>query len=97
MPGGDKTGPTGGGPKTGRGLGYCTDNDHPGYLSDQLTQGLGRGFRWGGRGCGYGNGRARGWRNRLQTSFGSRRGYVVRDDQEIETLKAETQELRGTL
>ncbi len=55
MPGGDKTGPDGGGPKTGFGRGYCADNDQPGYLSGRRERGLGRGF---------GNGRGRGWRNR---------------------------------
>jgi hypothetical protein len=84
MPGGDRTGPTGGGSKTGRGLGYCADNDQPGY-----TQG------WGGRGQGrgFGMGRGRGWRSR----FNIGRGGFAADDQEIETLKAENQELRGVL
>ena len=97
MPGGDRRGPSGGGPKTGRGLGYCADNDQPGYASDQSTQGLGRGFRRGGRGRGLGNGR--GWRNSPNTGFGFRRGRggLAADGQEIEALKAETQELRGAL
>lgn len=57
MPGGDRTGPEGGGPMTGRREGYCTGNDAPGYTSG--TPGLARrgaGFRGGG---GYGR-RARG-------------------------------------
>ena len=45
MPGGDRTGPRGKGPKTGRGLGFCTDNNSPGYTNPQ-----GRPF--GGRGRG---------------------------------------------
>ena len=53
MPDGDRTGPTGGGPQTGRGLGYCADNDQPG-------RGFGRGF---GR-----RGRGRGWRNQSSTA-----------------------------
>lgn len=32
MPGGDKTGPSGMGPMTGRQMGFCTDHDHPGYV-----------------------------------------------------------------
>ena len=43
MPGGDKTGPSGGGPRTGRGLGYCASNDQPG-------RGFSRGFGRRGRG-----------------------------------------------
>ena len=97
MPGGDRTGPTGGGPKKGRGLGYCADNDHAGYLSDQPAQGLGRGFRWGRRGRGHGIGQVRGWHNRSQVSYGPPRGYFVGDDQEIETIKAEPRNLRDTL
>lgn len=66
---GDKTGPEGKGPKTGRGLGYCSGNDKPGYMSDQPTQGMARGPRDGqgnsprdGRGRGRGQGQGRGRR-----------------------------------
>ncbi len=31
MPGGDRTGPPGEGPTTGRGMAYCTGNKHPGF------------------------------------------------------------------
>ena len=47
MPKGDKTGPEGKGPKTGRGLGYCNGNDKPGNESDQPRQGMARGPRNG--------------------------------------------------
>ena len=60
MPGGDKTGPEGKGPKTGRGLGFCNGNDKPGFESDEPTQG--KGFNNGlrrGRGQGRGRGRNR--------------------------------------
>lgn len=51
MPRGDRTGPEGKGPKTGRGLGHCAGNEQPGYLSDQPRQGMARGPRDGtGRG-----------------------------------------------
>ena len=60
MPGGDRTGPWGLGPMTGRGLGYCA-----GYSSPGFTKGIprGRGFgRGGGRGFGRGFwGRGRGF------------------------------------
>ena len=55
MPGGDRKGPTGGGPKTGRGFGYCADNDQPGFATGQPGRGYGRGFGFGRRG------RGRGW------------------------------------
>ena len=33
MPGGDRTGPLGLGPRTGRGLGYCSGYNRPGFMS----------------------------------------------------------------
>lgn len=64
MPRGDRTGPSGGGPKTGRGMGYCTGNDQPGYMTPGTNwgRGFGRRFR-GGQGYGWGPG------------FGFRHGY----------------------
>jgi len=63
MPGGDRTGPRGMGPMTGRGLGYCAGADAPGYVNPAPGLGLGRGW-WGGGGRGRGRGGGgRGWRN----------------------------------
>ena len=59
MPSGDRTGPEGFGPRTGRALGYCSGYDSPGY-----TKGIPRGGRGFGRGYGRGFGRGRGFRNR---------------------------------
>lgn len=56
MPGGDRTGPEGLGPRTGRRLGYCSGYDSPGY-----TKGVPRGGGGYGRGFGYGGGFGRGW------------------------------------
>lgn len=53
MPSGDRTGPMGQGPRTGRGMGYCNGNDVPGYANPGPGRGLGRGFG-GGRGMGRG-------------------------------------------
>ncbi|MBN1440251.1 MAG: DUF5320 domain-containing protein [Anaerolineales bacterium] len=58
MPRGDRTGPTGMGPMTGRGLGYCSGSGAPGYAAPGPGRGMGMG---GGRG--FGMGRGRGWRN----------------------------------
>lgn len=45
MPRGDKTGPKGQGPKTGRGMGFCAGNDAPGCASGRgRGRGFGRGF-----------------------------------------------------
>jgi len=46
MPGGDRTGPMGMGPMTGRAAGYCVGNQVPGYTS--TPGGAGRGFGGGG-------------------------------------------------
>ncbi len=55
MPGGDRTGPSGGGPLTGRRMGNCAGTENAGS-----GLGFGRGFfrrAWGsGRGYGFGRG-----------------------------------------
>ena len=56
MPRGDRTGPEGLGPMTGRGLGYCAGFSSPGF-----TKGSGLGLARG-RGRGIGRGLARGYR-----------------------------------
>ena len=55
MPRGDRTGPNGMGPRTGRGAGFCNGFDRPGYMNG----GAGTGFGYG-RGMGYGRGFGRG-------------------------------------
>ena len=73
MPWGDRTGPWGRGPMTGRRAGFCTGYQRPGYANPYVPgYGRGRGYGCGfgrgfGRGHGFGRGRRFGW-------FG-RRGY----------------------
>ncbi len=51
MPRGDRTGPAGMGPMTGRGAGYCAGYNVPGFMN-----------AYGGRmGAGFGRGRGRWW------------------------------------
>jgi hypothetical protein len=60
MPGGDRTGPAGLGPMTGRGAGYCAGYPVPGYMNPVPGGGRWYGFgrgRGGGRGWGRGFGR----------------------------------------
>jgi hypothetical protein len=52
MPGGDRTGPRGEGPMTGRAAGYCAGYDVPGAAHPFFGRGLGRGG-WGGWGHGW--------------------------------------------
>ena len=64
MPRGDRTGPSGNGPMTGRQMGYCAGNNQAGYMNSgygNYGRGFGnrRGFGYGrgfGRGFGYGRG-----------------------------------------
>ncbi len=64
MPRGDRRGPDGAGPMTGRGMGYCAGYDAPGYVrpgvgyggrgGGYMRGGYGRGMRHGRGGYGYG-------------------------------------------
>jgi hypothetical protein len=55
MPGGDRTGPMGAGPMTGRGLGLCGEYGAPGYTeAGAMPRFARRGGPWGG---------GRGWRH----------------------------------
>jgi hypothetical protein len=62
MPAGDRTGPRGMGPRSGRAAGYCAGFEMPGCANPALDRGftiaLGRGRGFGGRGGG-----GRGWRH----------------------------------
>ncbi|MGC9324802.1 MAG: DUF5320 domain-containing protein [Desulfomonilia bacterium] len=64
MPFGDRTGPAGYGPMTGRGAGYCAGFGMPGYMNPYPGRGYGRGFGggfgWRHRNWGYGRGWGRG-------------------------------------
>ncbi|KQC14529.1 MAG: hypothetical protein APR63_14055 [Desulfuromonas sp. SDB] len=67
MPGGDRTGPIGQGPRTGRGLGDCqgTGGNVSQWFGNLTRNFLGRGLglgRGGGRGRGRGQGIGRGRR-----------------------------------
>ncbi|HPX26899.1 MAG TPA: DUF5320 domain-containing protein [Treponemataceae bacterium] len=64
MPRGDRTGPAGMGPMTGRGAGFCAGYGNAGYMNPEGTynggRGLGRSLGRGGRGFGGGLGRGLG-------------------------------------
>ena len=50
MPRGDRTGPDAAGSRTGRGMGFCSGYDTPGYMNSRFGRGggFGRGFRGNG-------------------------------------------------
>ena len=106
MPGGDRTGPRGMGPMTGRRAGYCAGYEAPVFASPAPGRGYGRG---GSPGWGYGRGGGgRGWRNRFYAAgrpFRARSDYgpawdygpPPTEEQEMETLKREAEWLQGQL
>jgi len=78
MPGGDRTGPVGAGPMTGRGLGHC--------------RGGGAGYGYPGRGMGFGRGFGRGWRHwsaGYEPAYGP---YRPTREQELADLKAQAEQ-----
>jgi len=87
---GDKTGPLGQGPMTGRSLGYCAGFESPGF-----TRGLGGG-RGQGRGFGGGGGRGRGMA--YGRGYGFNAGYTnapqANSNDEILNLKAQAESLK---
>jgi hypothetical protein len=107
MPGGDRTGPMGMGPMTGRAAGYCAGFPTPGWTN----LGFGRGWFGGGRG------RGRGWRNRFYATgltgwqraamgwpawgFGGPYAPPAPDapgrEQEVEMLRQQAEYLAGAL
>ena len=101
MPGGDRTGPLGLGPMTGRAMGFCAGYPVPGYANP----GFGRGF-----GMGRGGG-GRGWRHMYYATGlpgWARAGYLpawgmppvapyqpFSPEQEVEALKEQAKMLSG--
>ena len=102
MPGGDRTGPLGMGPMTGRGAGFCGGFNRPGAM----TPGFGRGMGFGrGRGFGRGFGRGRGpgfggfWGLRPHPYYAYEQGPLpaMNPEQEKSMLQQEAQSLRDAL
>jgi len=58
MPLGNRSGPAGAGPMTGRAAGFCAGFGAPGHMNPAAGVGFGRGCGWGRRGAA-----GRGWRN----------------------------------
>ncbi|HUU03459.1 MAG TPA: DUF5320 domain-containing protein [Myxococcota bacterium] len=91
MPGGDRTGPMGQGPRTGRAAGYCAGYDRPGYVN-----GYGGGYGWGhGRGHRWGRGYDRGVVQAPYPAWGAPPwgAYAPSTKDELEMLKGEHEHL----
>ncbi len=103
MPFGDRTGPQGQGPMTGRGAGYCSGvTNAPGFATapgrgfGRGGAGFGRGF---GRGAGFGRGRG-GWGQGGVYPAYPAQPYApapYTPEQEVSTLKAQAAQLQNTL
>jgi len=69
MPGGDRTGPMGRGPMTGRAAGLCAGYPNPRYTTPGYGRGFGRGWSRGARGGFWGRGRRFEYREYNDASF----------------------------
>ena len=93
MPSGDRTGPVGQGPMTGRSSGFCAGYDTPGYVKG-FRGGIGRGFRFG-RGRGQGAGWGRNFGGGFADFFpGFSWGHSISKDDEINMLKSQAEYLK---
>ena len=107
MPGGDRTGPIGLGPMTGRAAGVCAGYPSPGYanpVGGRGYRGFGRGFRGGGRGRrnGYYASGMPGWERVAQGmhAWGGYAGGVStapNAEQEQQALKQQAENLQQSL
>jgi hypothetical protein len=93
MPRGDRTGPNGMGPMTGRAAGYCAGYDRPGFANPGIGgrmgfgRGLGHGFRGG---FGRGFGRGFGFYPTVPNYYGAPTNWnAPTKEQELEVLKSQ--------
>ena len=98
MPGGDRTGPAGFGPMTGRGAGFCAGYPVAGY-ANAAVPGRGLGFGFGrGRGRGFGRGMGRSWAaNAYMYGYPYQGGYAPADitpKQEADMLKNQAEAMK---
>lgn len=99
MPRGDRTGPDGFGPMTGRGLGYCAGYSTPGY-----TKGVPRGGGGFGSGRGFGRGFGRGYGHGWRSAPAYQSAPVTNPapayqskEQEIKALKDQAEQMKANL
>jgi len=92
MPGGDRTGPSGMGPRTGRAAGFCADYPAPGYANPFPS-----GF---GMGQGFGRGRGGNRRGFFGGGYGWNWGYPSYEPspvQELDLLQNQAKALQKQL
>jgi len=104
MPGGDRTGPMGMGPMTGRAAGYCAGFPVPGYMNAGPGRGFGGGRfgagrgGWGRRNWFYATG-APGWQRAAWgwPAWGAVPPQTMTQQQELDLLKRQAEDLSATL
>lgn len=108
MPSGDRTGPNGMGPMTGRRAGFCAGFSTPGYMNPYGGGGaFRRAHRGGGRGYGRGFGFAApvqpygypsyNWAESVPYGYSDPEAAAAQPGQEIEVLKDQAAHLELTL
>lgn len=98
MPGFNQSGPMGQGPMTGKGFGFCTGGDTPGYDKGFGGRGRGRGRRFG---FGMGTSSLRGlgrWGNWSWpfSGFSTPHHWTFSKEDEINILKSQSEALKHT-
>ncbi len=93
MPGRNRTGPVGTGPKTGRAMGFCAGFGLPGNANFSGTRGLGMG-RGGRMGRGRGFGQGYGWTG-VTNSYLTPQNLTT--DHELESLKIQANYYENSL
>jgi hypothetical protein len=100
MPRGDRTGPRGAGPMTGRAAGYCAGYPAPGYMNPMPGRGFGSGRGGGGYGWRhwfYATGLPRWTRFGQDPAWGYGQSAPPTPEQEAEGLKAQSEWLKEEL
>lgn len=92
MPRGDRTGPLGFGPMTGRAAGYCARYQLPGYMSSIPICGFGGGRGRGRRNWYYATGLT-GWQRAVDQPYGP----TITKEQELAALKDQAEYLENTV
>jgi len=94
MPRGDRTGPMGSGPMTGRGMGFCAGSTGPGFMSPGPSYGFGRGRGFGRE---FGLGRGRGWRHLYPQATPYSTFQPFTEEQEMDALEEQAKILEDEL
>ena len=101
MPGGDRSGPIGQGPRTGRAMGFCAGYDRPGSMSPGPGLGLGRGMgrMYNPRGGMFRGQGGRGMRRfaPIPYAWDPWGGVEISKDQELQMLKNQSEQLSNEL